>query len=166
MKNAVPTCIYMYRSMYVCTSTGVLHSQTHLCTYTQQVKIFNASVEWWQLPRFPTTESANSKVAQRVKECGKPANTALTLQRRSDLIRSGLATQPVSPVSSREISFPPPSRVYKAASPALAHSGQFHTHRALLPCSSTPQPMSACTGTHTSALTEPLLTGFDLPTAT
>lgn len=149
--------MYIYICMFVPTQVHSAHK--HICAYTQQEKIFNASVEWWKLPPFPkttpTTESANSTVAQRVQECGKSANTALTLQRRrrrSDLITSVLATQPVSP----EIIFLSPSRAHKAASPPLHIQGTF-THT---------QSLSGCAGTHTSALTQPLWAGFDLPTAT
>lgn len=122
--------MYIYICMFVPTQVHSAHK--HICAYTQQEKIFNASVEWWKLPPFPkttpTSESANSTVTQRVQECGKSANTALTLQRRrrrrrSDLITSVLATQPVSP----EILFLSPSRAHKAASPPLHIQGTF-TH--------------------------------------
>lgn len=141
MKNSVITCMYMHINVYLCIHTctfvppQVHYSHKHTCAHTQSRYLSYLMPVWSDGNFHPSLQlvlrqSANSKVAQPVKERGRAANTALTLQRRrSDLITSPSATQPVSPVSSREILFLSPSRVYKAASPALHIQGSFtHTH--------------------------------------
>lgn len=122
-------CIYIYVCIYTCVYT---HKHTYVYIHTQEVKIFNANVEWWELSCSSTTDhttdSANSKVAKQVKWCSSLERVASLLtqhlpleRRRFDLIRSGLSTQSIFSVSFRKMLFPSPNRVYKAASSILVH---------------------------------------------
>lgn len=98
----ISACLYLHMCIYLCVYT---HKHTYTYIQTQEVKIFNANVERWELSCSSTTDHttdrANSKVAKQVKWCsslervGSLLTQHLPQQRRFDLIRSGVSTQPI-----------------------------------------------------------------------